>query len=256
MPLDRAQTVRTLLPFLVEEAHEALDASQSGDTRHLEEELGDVCFVLALTLQTAEEEGLGPFAAIARRTLEKIRRRHPHVFAGAEVESARAVERRWEEIKREEAQGASAPESFAPGSLPDPAPALPALMQAWKLQRKAAAVGFDWPGPDPVFAKVEEELGEIREAMADEAAETRVREEVGDLLFAVVNLTRLLGLEPESALRAANLKFRSRFNQMMVRLAAEGIPPESAGLARLDGLWEEVKHAERAAPESPDAAQE
>ncbi len=245
-PWDRAQSVRSLLPYLVEESHEALHAAETGDRAHLAEELGDACFVLALTLRAAEDEELIAFDELAARTTAKIRRRHPHVFGGASVESAEEVSRNWEAIKRAE-QAAKGEPPAAPGSLSPASPALPALWQAVKLQSKAAAVGFDWPDHGPVIEKVFEETREVSDAAAA-ASLSNVREEIGDLLFAVVNLARKLEVDPESALRAGNEKFRRRFNRMMEIAAARGDRPESLGLERLDLLWNEVKTASTTSP--------
>ena len=245
-PWDRAQSVRSLLPYLVEESHEALHAAETGDRAHLAEELGDACFVLALILRAAEDEELIAFDELAARTTAKIKRRHPHVFGGASVESAEEVSRNWEAIKRAE-QAAKGEPPAAPGSLSPASPALPALWQAVKLQSKAAAVGFDWPDHVPVIEKVFEETREVSDAAAAEDL-SNVREEIGDLLFAVVNLARKLEVDPESALRAGNEKFRRRFNRMMEIAAARGDRPESLGLERLDLLWNEVKAASTTSP--------
>ena len=244
-PWDRAQTVRTLLPYLVEEAHEALHDAESNDEAHLAQELGDVCFVLSLTLQAMEDEGWASFEEIARRTVAKIERRHPHVFAGESAGSPEEVARRWEEIKRAEHRAdGSLEEGAAPGSLAPGAPALPALWQAVKLQAKVAAVGFDWTSAEQIVEKIREELDEVEEACAT-LHRDHVREEVGDLLFAVTNLARRLEVDPETALREANRKFRRRWNRMMEIAASRGQRPEELGLSRLDDLWNEVKAESR-----------
>lgn len=244
-PWDRAQSVRTLLPYLVEEAHEALHAAELGDQPHLREELGDACFVLALTLQAIEDESPGDFEQIASRTVAKIERRHPHVFGGESAESPAAVARRWEEIKRTELRDGNSGEApSAPGSLGASAPALPALWQAVKLQTKVAAVGFDWASPGPIVQKIQEELSEVEQALAG-GSRADVREELGDLLFAVANLARRLEVDPESALRDANQKFRRRWNRMMAIAEERGDRPEQLGLDRLDALWDAVKAEDR-----------
>lgn len=246
-PWDRAQSVRTLLPYLVEEAHEALHAAELDDRQHLLEELGDACFVLSLTLQAIQDESLGEFEEIAARTVEKIQRRHPHVFGGESADTPDAVARRWEEIKRaERSEEDASEETSAPGSLSPPGPALPALWQAVKLQTKVAAVGFDWASPEPIVKKIQEELIEVEQALSD-GSRADVREELGDLLFAVANLARRLAVDPESALRAANQKFRRRWNRMMALADARGEQPEQLGLERLDALWEAVKAEDREA---------
>jgi len=256
-PWDRQQTTRSLLPYLVEEAHEALHAAEQGDDLALREELGDVCFVLTLTLQVLEEEGRGEFSRLADRTLEKIRRRHPHVFGGETVGSAEEVALRWEELKRAE-EVADPEETHVPGALRPTSPALPALWQAIKLQNKAAAGGFDWESPEPILDKIREELTEVGHELTVGGDQVRLRDELGDLLFAVTNLARKIQIDPESALRAGNEKFRRRYNRMMEMAAAAKVDPSSLGLTALDLLWDRVKAEERpeAAPDSSNAASE
>lgn len=229
-PWDREQTHRSLVPYLVEETYEAIEAIESGDVDHLEEELGDVLFQVYFHATIAAQEGAFTLADVAGGIADKLVRRHPHVFGDGTASTPDEVRASWEQLKRHEK---------ARDSLMDGIPAsLPALLYARKVQGKARSVGFDWPAVEPVYAKVEEELAEVR-ADPTEA-------EVGDLLFAVVNLARHLGVEPESALRAATAKFRRRFAGVEALAAARGVDLVAADLATLDALWDEVKATEAA----------
>jgi tetrapyrrole methylase family protein/MazG family protein len=224
-PWDREQTHTSLTRHLIEEAYETVEAIESGSAEHLEEELGDLLFQIWFHSVLAEEEGEFTLADVARGIHDKLVLRHPHVFGTRSADTADQVVRNWEQIKRDEKGRSSLMEGI-------PA-ALPALLYAHKVQRKAASVGFDWPSVDDVYPKVTEELEELR---ADPS-----EEELGDLLFAVVNVARHLGVDAESALRAATAKFRDRFVGVE-RLAAErGIALPDADLAALDALWDEVK---------------
>lgn len=261
-PWDRAQSTATLAPFLVEEAFEVLHAVENRSPERVAEEAGDLAFVLSLFLEVAEEEGPSTLADTLSNAVRKIQARHPHVFgprnAGAdstkdvllpEAHEQRALELDWERLKQSGTDDAELPLDATASSngrhrLPVPHPALPALAQSAKLQAKAANLGFDWPTVEPVVAKVREELDELEAARRSERVE-EIREELGDLLFAVVNLARFLRVEPESALRAANEKFRGRFHRMLDLMAADGTHAESADLALLDAYWDRVKREER-----------
>jgi len=238
-PWDREQTPRTLTPYVVEEAHEIGEAVAEGNADGASEELGDL-FYLACFLAVAleREKGAAP-AAVLRRNIAKMVARHPHVFgdeaAGPELD-AQGVLRRWEERKRKE----SADTSIL-GKRPD---ALPALLQAYRIQEKAASVGFDWEHAQGVVEKIREELAEVEREM-DLAAPERIAEEMGDLLFAVVNLSRFLRIDPEARLRLATEKFRGRFDRVAAMLRERGRSVEEAGLPELDRLWEAAKREER-----------
>ncbi len=240
-PWDRKQTLQQLAGHLVEESYEVLQAATEGEPGRVSEELGDLAFVLALVFGAAEEAGGSPFPDVAQGAVEKIVRRHPHVFGPDGATDPDAAARQWERIKQSERNETSLP----PGALPEPAPALPALLQSYRLQQKAAGVGFDWPSPEPVYDKVREELGELREAAGSDGPDAggRIAEEMGDLLFAAVNLSRALGMDPEACLRGANRKFRNRFNTMAAIAAEEHTPMETLGLEALDKLWNRVKNA-------------
>jgi tetrapyrrole methylase family protein/MazG family protein len=228
-PWDRQQTHESLGKYVIEEAYEVVDAISSGDVAHLEEELGDLLLQVFLHAAIATQAGDFTLADVAAGITEKMVRRHPHVFGDVEVDGADDVRRNWEQIKAEEKGGA------AGGALAGVAGALPALQYAAKLSKRAAAVGFDWEALAPVFAKVREELDELEaEPSADE---------LGDVLFSVVNVARHLGHDPESALRAATAKFRRRFEVVEREAAGRGIDLASSSPAVLDELWEAAKRS-------------
>ena len=253
-PWDLEQDYASIVPHTLEEAYEVADAIERGDFEHLPGELGDLLFQVVYYSQLAREEGRFDFARVVDGITRKLLRRHPHVFPDGDLYgspdlarlSEAAIRQRWEEIKAEErAEKAGAPEQL---SLLDDIPqALPALSRAAKLQKRAAQVGFDWPAPLPVLDKLREELDEVLEAMA-EGDQQHIAEEVGDLLFVVVNLARHLRVEPEAALRAANAKFERRFQFIEQALRAAGRRMEDCPLEELDALWGEAKRLEREGP--------
>jgi MazG family protein len=235
-PWDRAQTLRTLSPYAVEEAHEIADAIAADDRPAVAEELGDLLFLVTFLAVRLEQEGGPAPAAIARANVAKMIARHPHVFGERKDLDAQGVLRQWEEGKRSE---------MGHESLLGKSPAgLPALLRAYRVQEKAASVGFDWPDVQGVLAKLREEVAEVEEAIQG-GQDGRVAEEIGDLLFAVVNLARFVKTDPEAHLRAATEKFRGRFDRVTAMLRAEGRAPETAGLPELDRLWEAAKREER-----------
>lgn len=219
---DRAQTFATIAPYTIEEAYEVADAIARGDTDNLNDELGDLLLQIVFHSRIAEEEGLFTLADVVAAISDKIERRHPHIFGGA----AEALD--WDAIKASERAAKS-----RHGALAGVTPSLPALIRADKLQRRAACVGFDWPGASGARAKVIEELVEI-----DNADDATRAEEIGDLLFAAVNWARHLGVEPESALRAANAKFEARFRDME---ATAGAGFAKLDLAAKEELWQAAK---------------
>jgi MazG family protein len=237
-PWDREQTTRTLSPYLVEEAHEIADEIAAGDRKSAAEELGDLLFLVTFVAVRLEQEGGASPEAVARGNVAKMIARHPHVFgegAGGGLD-AQGVLRLWEEGKRR----GSDRESL----LGDSPAGLPALLQAYRVQEKAASVGFDWAEVRGVIAKLREELTEVEAAIAARK-EAELGEEIGDLLFAAVNLARFVKADPEARLRAAVAKFRRRFDRVVEMLRAEGRSPEEAGLPELDRLWEAAKREER-----------
>jgi len=242
-PWDLEQTFDTIAPYTLEEAYEVADAIARGDLAHLKDELGDLLLQVVFHARMAEEQGAFDFGGVVEAITTKLVRRHPHVFAEADGKTAEAVKGLWERIKaqeRAEARG-NAPEAGALAGVPV---ALPALTRALKLQNKAGAVGFDWNDKRAVLAKIREEADEI-EAALDAQDEAHAATEVGDLLFAVVNLARHLDADPESLLRATNRKFERRFAFIERALAAQGRTPQKATLAEMDALWDAAKDEEK-----------
>ena len=239
-PWDVEQDFTSIAPYTIEEAYEVADAIERGDMNELKEELGDLLFQVVFHSQMAREVGAFAFDDVARAIADKMVRRHPHVFADGNERSAAEQTLAWEEQKAAEraAKGRD-------GSLLDDVPvALPALKRAGKLTKRAARVGFDWPDAERVFEKFEEEAGELRAAIAHEDAEN-IAEEIGDLLFVCANLARKLGVEPESALRAANAKFDRRFRAIETALKTQQRSAEEATLDEMEALWLDAKKAEK-----------
>lgn len=231
-PWDRSQTKEDLKPFLIEETYEILEALDRDDDQGLQEELGDLLFHIIFMARIAEEEGAFNINDVIQGIAEKMRRRHPHVFGGAEVSDAREVEANWAKLKAAEKPR---------GSLMEGLPRhLPALMRAFRLTQRAAQVGFDWEDTDQVWAKLEEELKEFQEALREERKEA-LQEELGDILFTLVNLARFIGVDPEDALRRVTNKFAQRFTYIEQRLQEQGKTPQAVSLAEMDALWEESK---------------
>jgi ATP diphosphatase len=244
-PWDLEQTFASIAPFTVEEAYEVADAIERGEHERLRDELGDLLFQVVFHARMAEERGWFDFADVAGSIHGKLVRRHPHVFAGAAIE-AQHLPREWEAQKareREQAAGQLGDRSTLAG-VPR---ALPALMRAAKLGRRAARVGFDWPDAAGARAKIAEELGELDAALAGQGAAApagagdAAAEELGDLLFAVVNLSRHLGLDAEAALRGASAKFERRFRRMEQYAEERGLALERLSAAQWDELWQEAK---------------
>lgn len=234
-PWDLEQTFATIAPFTIEEAYEVADAIERDEPGRLRDELGDLLFQVVFHSRMAEERGWFDFADVAESIHAKLVRRHPHVFAGAPI-AAEDLGREWEAQKARE-RAASAAHAGDQGTLGGIPHALPALMRAAKLGRRAARVGFDWPDAAGVRTKVDEELAELDAAPgSDEAAA-----ELGDLLFATVNLGRHLGIDPEAALRAANAKFERRFRSMEQLAAGHGRALESLSPTEWDELWHAAK---------------
>ncbi|EKT4522224.1 nucleoside triphosphate pyrophosphohydrolase [Pseudomonas putida] len=252
-PWDLKQNYASIVPHTLEEAYEVADTIERGDFEHLQGELGDLLFQVVYYSQLAREEGRFAFDGVVDSITRKLVRRHPHVFPTGDLYapldtpslSEAQVKSRWEEIKAQERAEKSEPEQL---SLLDDVPAaLPALSRAAKLQKRAATVGFDWPDALPVLDKVREELDEVLQAMAD-GDDDALEDEIGDLLFATVNLARHLKHDPENALRRANRKFERRFRFIEQALRDSGRPIEDCTLEELDALWGEAKRQEKNLP--------
>ncbi len=245
-PWDVEQDFATIAPYTIEEAYEVADAIQRGDMPGLKDELGDLLFQVVFHARMAEERGAFAFGDVVAAITDKMIRRHPHVFGDGDIRSEPEQRVAWEAHKAAERAEAGNDGERPPSALDGVALSLPALMRAEKLQKRAARVGFDWPELAPVTAKVREELAEIAEAVESGQPAARLADEIGDLLFACVNLARHLGVDPETALRAGNSKFERRFHGVEARLGANGKAPADATLAEMDALWEETKREEGA----------
>ncbi len=236
-PWDRRQTFESLKPYLLEETYEALEAIDGRHWDVLAEELGDLLLEVAFLAQLAAEQDLFTIEHALDSIIAKLVRRHPHVFGDAVAETPEQVKQRWDQIKADERRERGRSGEGLLDSVPR---ALPALMEATRISSRAAAVGFDWQDVDHVLEKLHEELAELAAARRSASAE-RLAEEVGDLLFTLVNVARFLGVDPEQALRGTNAKFRRRFAQMEARLREQGRSPSEVTLEELEALWQQAK---------------
>lgn len=236
-PWDVEQSFETIAPYTIEEAYEVADAIERHDMTDLRDELGDLLFQVVFHSQMAQEAGLFQFEDVADAISEKMQRRHPHVFAGADPRDAQDQINAWEAVKAEERAKSGKTDASVLANLPT---ALPALLRAEKLSKRAARVGFDWPDLSSVFDKIEEEIEEVKEAIEERDPE-HIQEEIGDVLFAVANLARKLKVDPETALRGTNAKFDRRFRAIETRLNAQGSSVQEADLETMEALWLEVK---------------
>ena len=239
-PWDKEQTFSTIAPYTLEETYEVLDAIAREDFDDLRGELGDLLFQVVFYAQMAQEEGRFDFNDICAAISDKLERRHPHIFGDASAENSQEVLTRWEKIKTAERA-----EKAQHSALDDIPRAFPALMRAHKIQKRCSAVGFDWTTLGPVLDKVYEEIDEVmdeaRQAVVDEA---KLEEEVGDLLFATVNLSRHLGVKAETALQKANEKFERRFREVERIVASRGLEMSGIDLEAMEEVWQEVKRQE------------
>lgn len=247
-PWDMGQDFPTIAPHTIEEAYEVADAIQSGDMMAVKDELGDLLFQVVFYAQMGRERGLFDFDAIAGHIADKMIRRHPHVFGEISVSDADDQTRRWEDMKAKERAEKAAASGKPPSALDGITPGLPALTRALKLQKRAARVGFDWTRADEILDKIEEEIGELRAEIkaATSQDKARVTDELGDLMFALVNLARRLDIDPETALRGTNAKFDRRFRFVEQELDKDGKSPTDATLDEMESLWVIAKQAERA----------
>jgi MazG family protein len=254
-PWDREQTLESLTHYVIEEAHEVVDAIEGGDMDALREEIGDHIFEGVFLAQVAAERGLFKIDDSLRAIVEKLLRRHPHVFqedgrvhdaaSKERAPSAEAALERWNSLKVQEKAGTGEHHTTL-GSVPR---SLPSLLRAYKIGKRVAAVGFDWAATNDVMAKIEEEVAELRDTLeAEPDTPARAEEEMGDLLFAIANLSRKLGIEPEAALRKANEKFTTRFNELEQNFAASGRALDGASLAEMEAEWQNIKLHSRSRP--------
>ncbi|SFB39930.1 ATP diphosphatase [Rhizobium sp. NFR07] len=251
-PWDLEQDFASIKPYTIEEAYEVADAIERNDMDDLCEELGDLLLQVVFHARMAEEAGEFSFGDVVEAITKKMTRRHPHVFARSDADTPGAVKLQWDAIKAEEkreraerraARGIT--EDFKKGFLGGVDRHLPALTEALKLQERAAKVGFDWSTPEPILDKIEEEVAELREALAAGEPD-KVADELGDLIFALVNIGRHVKADPEMALRGTNTKFRRRFSHIETELEASGETLEAATLERMEELWQSAKAIERA----------
>lgn len=242
-PWDLEQTMKTIAPHTIEEAYEVADAIEREDYRDVRDELGDLLLQVVYHAQIANEQDLFSLDDVARSISDKLVRRHPHVFGDEPIECNRQLREAWEAQKSRERAGRSDTEEIS--ALAGVAHALPALMRASKLQGRASRVGFDWTETMEIFFKIEEELDELKREMDEGAGQDRIRDEMGDLLFALVNLARHLELDPEQALRGANDKFERRFRELERSVEATGRTVRQCPLEELDEFWESVKRKEK-----------
>lgn len=240
-PWDREQTLNTLAPYFLEEAYEVVDAISAGDPAKLCDELGDLLLQIVFVARIARENGWFDADDVCESVSEKMVRRHPHVFGDRQVADSGEVMRNWEDIKRAERSEES--QSSVLDGVPS---SLPALLKAFRMTEKAAAVGFDWRKPADVMGKMREEMDELEVELSagEDAATDRVRAEMGDVLFVMANLARHLGVEPETALQETNAKFKSRFQAMEARSREMGRDLREMDLAEQDALWEDAKRLE------------
>ncbi len=243
-PWDVEQDFASIAPHTIEEAYEVADAIARGDMMGLKDELGDLLFQVVFHARMAEESGLFDLDDVARAVTGKMIRRHPHVFGDTEITDAAAQTRAWEDHKAAEREAAAKASGRVPSVLDGVTRGIPSLSRAMKLQRRAARVGFDWARREDVLAKVREELDEIAEEMVQAEPREKLDEELGDLLFAVVNLARVHDIDPEESLRRANSKFERRFRKVEQYLAEKGKTPANSNLEEMDRLWDAVKAAE------------
>ncbi|WFN84856.1 nucleoside triphosphate pyrophosphohydrolase [Agrobacterium pusense] len=250
-PWDVVQTFETIKPYTIEEAYEVADAIERRDMDDLCEELGDLLLQVVFHSRIAEERGEFAFGDVVHAVTSKMIRRHPHVFAASEADTPDSVKLQWDRIKAEEKRERAArrarrgiTEDFKAGFLGGVQRSQPALTEALKLQEQAARVGFDWSDPAPILDKIEEEIAELREAL-EEGRPEKVSDELGDLIFALVNIGRHVKADPENALRGTNTKFRRRFNHIEKSLGENGETLEEASLERMEDLWQAAKRIER-----------
>jgi len=249
-PWDKQQTFQSILPHTLEEVFEVADAIDKNDMSSLREELGDLLFQVVFYTQIAKEVGEFDFADVVAEINDKLIQRHPHVFSNAEIESVEAQGQAWEKHKERERQAKAAEQNRLPSVLDNVPLALPGLMRSIKLQRRAARLGFDWPNVEPVLAKIEEELAEVREALVEGGDADKLMHEIGDLLFSCTNLARHVNVDPEVAMRGINHRFELRFRRVEELAAQQSQPLSAMSLDEMNELWNQAKAEEAAIRES------
>lgn len=239
-PWDKQQDFASIVPYTIEEAYEVADAIENGDMEEVKDELGDLLFQVVFYAQLGKEQRLFDFESIAETIADKLVRRHPHVFTNMPPQDAKQVEQNWQSIKKQEREAKSGPKDVSVlANIPS---GLPPLIRAQKIQNKCAQVGFDWVEIAPVVEKIEEEIQEVMEEVnQSNPCITRVEEEIGDLLFAVVNLSRHLNIDAETALRKGNRKFEKRFRAVEQELDKQSIPLDQASLEQMELIWQQIK---------------
>ena len=237
-PWDREQSIASIKPYTLEESYEVIDAIEHNDMDGLRAELGDLLFHIVFYAEMANEIGAFNFSDVMNSINEKLIRRHPHVFSDKALDTTEEVKRQWEITKQQERQAA---QSGSQLYLDDISAFMPAMLRALKLQKRAAAVGFDWPTTTPIFAKIDEEIEELK-ASLQQADVNGTEAEMGDLLFCCINLARHLAVDPEMALRRTNTKFIERFHHIEQALKRQGISLNDATLEQMDALWDEAKN--------------
>ncbi len=245
-PWDKQQTFATILPYTIEEVYEVAEAIDHKDMSALREELGDLLFQIVFYAQLAKEAGEFEFSDITAGISEKLEQRHPHVFGEADIATAEAQTQAWEQHKERERHAKAAEQQRSASVLDNVPVALPGLMRAMKLQRRAARLGFDWHDIEPVLEKIEEELAEVREVLAEGGDKGRLMHEVGDLIFACVNLARHAEVEPEVAMRGVNARFESRFRRVEELARQQNQRLDQMSLEEMDKLWDQAKAEETA----------
>lgn len=236
-PWDKKQTFETVVPHTLEEAYEVADAIENGDMAELEGELGDLLFQVVFYAQLGREEGLFDFESIAKAMCDKLVRRHPHVFSDVTLDTDEAIKKNWEKLKQQERQTKNQENTSLLDDLPR---SFPALSLAQKMQKRVGRHGFDWPDVGGVIEKLEEEVAELKEAISNNDI-AHMEEELGDVLFSCVNLSRHLKLDPEAALRKSCRKFEQRFRALETLIDNDGLSIDSASLEQLEAAWQKAK---------------
>lgn len=236
-PWDKKQTFETIVPHTLEEAYEVADAIENGDMAELEGELGDLLFQVVFYAQLGREEGLFDFESIAKAMCDKLVRRHPHVFSDVTLDTDEAIKQNWEKLKQQERQTKNQENTSLLDDLPR---SFPALSLAQKMQKRVGRHGFDWPDVGGVIEKLEEEVAELKEAISNNDV-AHMEEELGDVLFSCVNLSRHLKLDPEAALRKSCRKFEQRFRTLETLIDNDGLSIDSASLEQLEATWQKAK---------------